>query len=176
MAGQLTSEAILDPIRHPGETDCICQSQLMSSLDCLIRLPVWASHLEALVGEKKLPLFQRAQCYKMDTCLLLFISKCHTRTHPPASLFLHQHPGALAHSCNNPSFHGALLYIYSSYAPSDTPKPGARGTFSTPEGSCPTSLHPAAGLDPPAHCQKPLCQGQPRASCSQGRARQWEES
>lgn len=51
--GQLPSEALLDPTRHQREIDCACHSQLMSSTDCLIRLPIWASHLEASREGKK---------------------------------------------------------------------------------------------------------------------------
>lgn len=132
--GQLPSEALLDPTRHQREIDCACHSQLMSSTDCLIRLPIWASMSRGFrrgkKGEKK-PLFQRAQCYQMDTHWLLFISKSHTGTPSP-----HQHPGGLGQSRNNPNFHGALLYVYSSYAPCDMPEPVPKGTFSTPKGHC----------------------------------------
>lgn len=148
---QLTSKAIPDPIQHQREIDCACQSPLMSSTDRSARLPIWASHLEAFVGcvGKKKPLFQRARCYQTDTGSLLFIGKLHTSAHPLASFSPHQHPGgALAHSCNNPNFHGALLHGHSTYAPRDTPKPGPRGTFASPEGCCPTCSHPAARLDP----------------------------
>jgi len=123
--------------------------------------------------KKKKPLFQRAQCYQMDTCLLLFISKHHTGTHPLASLSPHEHSGALVHSCNNPNFHGALPYVYSTYASQDMPKLGLRGTFAAPEGSCPTSSRPAARLDPTL----PHMPGKTKSIiCSQGRAQQWGKS
>lgn len=136
---ELPSEALLDPSRPRGRltapvTHSSCHP-LTASSACQSGRAI--SGLQRGEKGQKKPFFQRARCYQTDTLWPLFISQRHTGTPSPQ-----QHPGASGRSCNNPNFHGALLYICSSCAPRAGPKPVPKGTVSTPKGHCPTRSQP----------------------------------
>lgn len=93
------------------------------------------------------------------TLAIVYQQAPHSRT-PPGLPLPPQHPGALAHSCNNPNFHGALPHVYSTYASWDTPEPSPRGTFAAPEGGCPTISHPTGQAGPHIPSTRSPCAGE----------------
>lgn len=129
----------------------------MSSTDCLIRLPIWASHLEALVGGKK----ERKAFIPKGTALsnghtlaIVYQQAPHRRTRPGLPLPPPVPRGFSPFMQQSQFSRGFTVCLQYLCIPGYTKTRPKRHICSTRRGSSPPGSHPGGRLDPTAPCQK----------------------